>query len=734
VTQQGSIDSIPKVGIPVLPQFDQSIRFALIDGGLLAHSEVLSRVFTGEIFVRLFSSINGVLTTDELIEQFQGDHPVTDLYFALLQLARAGVVREAATIDVQNYERASTSFESVTLNEHRLRTALSELGVSAAALGPLRIVAATHYLDQQLIGINADALASGQPWVVCRTLGRRVWIGPLFSPLRSPCYECFRHRLSINLPIDAWLTSADPDVAAIPGFIDEHAFRIAATILAEELRGFDGGAGTTGLDGLLHTCDVDTLERTLHRVTRRPQCPACGDASMYAERVQREIVLTARAKISLADGGHRAQSADAIIARLSPLVDPLCGVITSLRATSFADSPMHVYTAGLNLARPSHTFARLRHSLRRNSGGKGFSDSQAKASALGESVERYSAVYQGDEPTVRASFSSFNGDAIAPNACMLFSDTQLANREQLNSRANILERIPSTFDENAVLDWTPVWSFTRGAHVHLPTSYLYYGCEPSETRFCAADSNGNAAGGSLEDAILQGFLELVERDATAIWWYNRIPRPAVDLTDVLGEHWPAVRDEYARRDREVWVLDLTTDLGIPAFAAVSRCTSGPSERLLLGLGAHLDPQVGVMRAISELHQMLVTVDSASTDAAIEPDVRGWLTDARLVDHGYLAPSALARRRRADYMSLMHSDLRNDVDWCRKRVEALGFELLTLDQTRADLELPVVKVIVPGLRHFRERFAPGRLYETPVALGWVPLARTERALNPIAFFL
>ena len=58
------------------------------------------------------------------------------------------------------------------------------------------------------------------------------------------------------------------------------------------------------------------------------------------------------------------------------------------------------------------------------------------------------------------------------------------------------------------------------------------------------------------------------------------------------------------------------------------------------------------------------------------------------------------------------------------------EVLVLGQTRPDIHLPVARVIVPGLRHFWERFAPGRLFDVPVAMGWrdSPLAETE--LNPV----
>jgi len=53
----------------------------------------------------------------------------------------------------------------------------------------------------------------------------------------------------------------------------------------------------------------------------------------------------------------------------------------------------------------------------------------------------------------------------------------------------------------------------------------------------------------------------------------------------------------------------------------------------------------------------------------------------------------------------------------------------LDQTRPDIGLRVVKVFVPGMRHFWARFGPGRLYDVPVAMGWVERPLTEDQLNP-----
>jgi ribosomal protein S12 methylthiotransferase accessory factor len=58
----------------------------------------------------------------------------------------------------------------------------------------------------------------------------------------------------------------------------------------------------------------------------------------------------------------------------------------------------------------------------------------------------------------------------------------------------------------------------------------------------------------------------------------------------------------------------------------------------------------------------------------------------------------------------------------------------LDQTREEIGLNVVRVIVPGMRHFWPRFAPGRLYDVPVKMQWLKAPREETELNPIGVFL
>lgn len=80
------------------------------------------------------------------------------------------------------------------------------------------------------------------------------------------------------------------------------------------------------------------------------------------------------------------------------------------------------------------------------------------------------------------------------------------------------------------------------------------------------------------------------------------------------------------------------------------------------------------------------------------------------------------------------DLARDVARCVRRAAERGLEALVLDQTRPEIGLRVVRVVVPSLRHFWPRFGPGRLYTVPVELGWLAARRREEELNPAYILL
>jgi oxazoline/thiazoline synthase len=111
-----------------------------------------------------------------------------------------------------------------------------------------------------------------------------------------------------------------------------------------------------------------------------------------------------------------------------------------------------------------------------------------------------------------------------------------------------------------------------------------------------------------------------------------------------------------------------------------------------------------------------------------------MTTATIADQAYVVPLPGATLDARDLPGRTNADIADDVRDCLARLRDLGHEVLALDLTRPDVGFPTVRAVVPGLRHFWSRLAPGRLYDVPVRLEWLPAPLPESALNPIPFFL
>jgi ribosomal protein S12 methylthiotransferase accessory factor len=454
-----------------------------------------------------------------------------------------------------------------------------------------------------------------------------------------------------------------------------------------------------------------------------------------AARTRRPVVLSPAPKSSCAGGGHRTLTSGQVLERYRHLVSPITGVVKEVTRDTRGPSFVNAYRSGPNVVRGRVGMTALRASLRGENGGKGSNPVDAEAGALCEAVERFSGNYQGDELRVRGSLRSLGAEALHPNDSLLYADEQYRTRREWNTGHGVIHQVCEPFDENAVLDWTPLWSLGEQRHRLLPTGLLYYGAPGEDGNRCVrADSNGNAAGSSLEDAILQGILELIERDAVALWWYNRTPMPGVDLT-AFGDPWvEEMTARYAGIGRELWALDVTSDFGVPAVVAASRRVDSGGEDILFGFGAHLDPRTAVRRAVTELNQMLPAVAEAGAGTA-DPDAARWLREATVANQPYLRPDGgVPPRTPADFAFEYRQDVRDDVTALVRTFAGHGMETLVLDQTRPDVGLPVVKVVVPGLRSFWARFAPGRLFDVPVRLGRLAAPTAYDELNPFPMFL
>ncbi|MGW0828062.1 TOMM precursor leader peptide-binding protein [Streptomyces sp. NPDC002845] len=613
----------------------------------------------------------------------------------------------------------------------------------------LSLVVCDDYLNPELYEIDALHRATGRSWLLARPGGSTAWVGPVFRPGSGPCWSCLAHRLRGHRQSEAPVRRALGLTGPVPRPTAQvpPSAAAAAQLTALEAAKWLAGYRHPGQSAVL-TLDTLSLTTRHHELRRRPQCPDCGDPGLVARQVRQPVTIVSRPKASYTGGGHRACSPQEVRDRYLHLVSPVTGVVEEIRKDPRAPAGLHCYLAGRNPALGGTDLARLRAGLRQLSGGKGATALDAEVSALCEALERYSGTLQGDEPRTRDSLRGLGDVAVSPDACQLFAPRQFRDRERWNALHDSFQYVPEPFDDRAPVDWTPVWSLTEQRQRLLPTGMLYFpgsldGASPV-AGCCSlrADSNGNAAGSSLEDAILHGFLELVERDAVALWWYNRTRQPGVRLDGPggFGDSWTdELHAAYRHLNREVWALDLTSDLGIPVFAAVSRRTDKPAEDIMFGFGAHFDPAVALRRALTEMNQLLPAVTGARPDGtgygSTAPEPLGWWWGATVRTQPYLLPDpSRPARGAADFEFQNRPDLRDDVEAVVELLRGHGMDLLVLDQTRPDIGIPVVKAVVPGLRHFWARYAPGRLFDVPVRLGRLSAPTPYNDLNPVPLFV
>lgn len=313
----------------------------------------------------------------------------------------------------------------------------------------------------------------------------------------------------------------------------------------------------------------------------------------------------------------------------------------------------------------------------------------------------------------------FGDAALAPNDLLCFSEEQFRNRGAWNRRCKPIERIPEPFDVRAGIEWTPVWSLTHSAVRYVPTALCYFGY-PRQADFCQADSNGCAAGNTIEEAILQGYYELVERDAASLWWYRRMVRPGVDLDSFAVPRVLLARQALAQNGRQLHVLDITSDVGVYTFAAITADARG--RGIAIGLASHLDATAAVAAAVADVMWQEIVVHQPG--AQVHRATRLWLRKASLGDSGHLRPGAESRAL-PDYPNLATADIRHDLQVCVRAAAKVGIEVLALDQSRGETGFAVARVIAPGMRHLWPRFGPGRLHAGKIIA-------SEGAMNPISY--
>jgi ribosomal protein S12 methylthiotransferase accessory factor len=313
--------------------------------------------------------------------------------------------------------------------------------------------------------------------------------------------------------------------------------------------------------------------------------------------------------------------------------------------------------------------------------GKGATKSQAKASAMMEAFERYSA-------------------EITEEDCEEFVTGAYSQLEKaVNPEKLILPSLIYDKDETQ-LDWVRAVEVTDEQEYFIPANAVYHPYISRERSILfKSNTNGLASGNRIEEAVYHGITEVVERDAWSIFESKKEPKREVNLDDIDNPLIRDMLDKFMKAGVEVKVLELTADIDITTMAAVADDTVLKDPALLsLGVGTHLNPEVAVIRALTEVAQSRATQIHGTredTNRAVFMRKAGYERMKRINRHWFNDSHKIMDIQ--DIGDKSKDSFKEDIETCLTILEKNGFKkVYYVDLTRREVEIPVARVIIPGL--------------------------------------
>ncbi len=314
--------------------------------------------------------------------------------------------------------------------------------------------------------------------------------------------------------------------------------------------------------------------------------------------------------------------------------------------------------------------------------GKGATKTQAKASAMMESFERYSAELNNDDRKnfVYGIFDDSSHEYVSPNSLIL---------------PNLL------FDpETSEMEWVRSTNLKNGQIVLVPANAVYHPYIPeNNVKIFQSNTNGLASGNQVEEAVFHGMMEVVERDAWSIFESKHQQKPEICCENTDNEIIKNILAMFKKAGIHVKLVDLTADIKITTVAAVSDDTILKDPALLtLGVGTHLDPEIAVIRALTEVAQSRATQIHGTredTVRAVFMRKAGYQRMKRINRHWFGESEKSIELN--EIKNVSGKSFKEDIETSKNLLSKCGFEdILYVDLTKSEIEIPVVRVIIPGM--------------------------------------
>lgn len=434
------------------------------------------------------------------------------------------------------------------------------------------------------------------------------------------------------------------------------------------------------------------------------------------------------------------------------VLSPKVGIIRELGGGVHFHGDPECFVIGNHVCDPSRFTPQPHHRDRSGSAGLGIEN--ALAAAIGEAVERYCMRFYWDDELVLGSYDELKDryDLVHPRMTRLHTQEQIDARARGKSIGGYLRQV--VLNEDVPVRWTWGYSLTEHKPKLVPAHmvYLPYLTAPGEALAGWNSSTGLAAGNTLEEAILSGICEWVERDAFVICWLNRMVPRRIEVDDPGIVRLLEERFQVGDPQVDLRIFDTTLDIRIPSILVWMRRPMDFGLGCFVGAACRTTARDACQKALIELAQCVPygrlsllqyrnwtpredfsdiwTFDRHSIFYMKRPD---------LIEESFrFLHEAQVEARLSDLPDLSTGSVLGDIEATVNELGRHGYEVVVVDLTTEDVReagLHAVRVVVPGLQNLHGNhnwpcLAVERTYTVPRTLGWERRGwRAEDGLNP-----
>ncbi|QRG67193.1 TOMM precursor leader peptide-binding protein [Brevibacillus choshinensis] len=538
--------------------------------------------------------------------------------------------------------------------------------------------------------------SSGIPWLRGFVSFGEGVIGPLVLPEKPGCSQCADLRMLMaghdrkemvelysrriehgEMTKDAWATPS--------GFL-----QMSYLIVAQTRKFLGGDKAQT--EGHVYIMNLKTLKSSRHFILPDPTCKVCGH---YPDDTAEAAQISLQPSPKTGANSYRCIPVDDLKKVLSPdYLDYRTGFLNGKMRDLV--SPFADVSVNLPLFRGDEPTA-----------GRTSSFEISEMTAILEGLERYCGMApRGKRTVVRDTLRNLGDQALDPVTVGLHA------KEQYEQPGYPFK----PFDPDRTLSWVWGYSFLRERPILVPELLAYYSLGYGDG-FVFETSNGCALGGSLEEAIFYGILEVVERDSFLMTWYANLQLPRLDPYSAPDRELRLMLDRLrAVAGYEIHLFNATMENGIPSVWTIAKNRKEQGINLICAGGAHPDPVRAVKSSIYEAAAMLLTLND-KFEANREEYLQMFhdpFKVRKMDDHSmlyglpeaeerlhFLLDDARPLRTFAEEFKEQewNHDLTDDLRGFLQKFRQLHLDVIVVDQTTPEIlrnGLHCVKVLIPGM--------------------------------------